>query len=107
MTGQTARLDDGRINDGPEFLRSERVIVVDQAALAVDAGVLQRMNAFGQADFGHREGAADHLDLGGGLDLALGEHVAAGGFEAHLQVAELAGKAEWKLIRNPDTLDAV
>ena len=107
MARQSACLDDGGVNDGPKLLGSERVVMVNEAALAIDPGVLQRMNAFGQADLGHHEGGADLLHFGGGLDLALGEDVAAGGLHADLEIAKLPGEAERELVGNLDTLDAV
>src|SRR5437867_3807281 len=81
--------------------------MVDEAALAVDPGILQRVNAFGQPHLRHHKRGADLLHLGGGLDLALREYVAASGFDADLEVAELAGEAERELVGNVDTLDTM
>jgi len=73
MRRESAGLNDGDVDNGAEFFRSERDVVISQPPVFSHASVLEGLDAFGEPDFRHRQGRGDFFNFVRGLEFAFGK----------------------------------
>src|SRR5436190_24397932 len=94
VIGDSARLQNRRVNDGAQLLRRERIVPVDQPPVAPHLRILERLNSFSQANFGHHQRAADPFDFLRRLASTLRKEGAALALYFDFQFPQFFGQAE-------------
>lgn len=105
VAGHSARLEDGGVDDGPEFFGGERSAVMDQSPVPGDSRRLERPDAFRHARLRHPQRRDDVSDFRRRFLFAFGKEGSGLGHRPDTEIVEFVGQAEGEIARHENRAD--